>query len=151
MRKFFFSFLLILLIIITSIAYLGNISRVQFNEYAIKLSLIDNGKNLINNDSLVTLKKPTKSNSIERYNYLEKYPFLNKCNLNTGVNSVNNFISNNSSDSDDSLFDYSQPTSNDTHETRVIKGIMVRIYRILIDAKICDLPFYYHAQGLFSD
>lgn len=130
MRKFFFSFLLILLIIITSIAYLGNISRVQFNEYAIKLSLIDDGKNLIKNDSLVTLKKRTKSNSIERYNYLGKYPFLNKCSLNTGVNSnsVNSFINNNSSDSDDSLFDYSQPTSNDTHETRVIKGIMVRIY-----------------------
>lgn len=40
-RKYFLSFLLILLIIITSIAYLGNINRTQFsaNQYGVKLTL----------------------------------------------------------------------------------------------------------------
>ena len=121
MRKYFFTFLVTTAIIIFTLAFLENSEFISYDSN--ESVLIKRSQTTINNncayaESKVKVSVPEKTET--KYNYLKKYPSILDCNIAT--QSVQPFqvdILKN-----DPL-DFSLPAQNETHEKRVVRGVVV--------------------------
>jgi hypothetical protein len=140
MKKFFYSFLIILVVIITSIAYLGNINYSQINEYNKKASysflnfnarqplqvkylyesnhIVSNKEeeNRYENDQ--SFQKAKKPDQTEKYNFLAKYKNVLDCSLN-----YSKWLPNESAENRN--YNYIQPAPKELLDVRILKAVLV--------------------------
>lgn len=112
-KKYFLSFLILVLVILTSIAYLGEINQnlfVKKLDYQSDLVV----SQLVNNPVI----KSVNENKTEEFNFVKKYPWTRECGLNTKI--IKNFES-----STQDEIDYSQPADLNTHQLRIIRAVLV--------------------------
>ena len=109
MKKYFYLFLITLVIIVTSIAYMGNNTN-HLNHYE-KLEIFsDSSSSSSSNDNI-------------KYNFLNQYPNMLNCNINySKMAPINN---NNNNNNNSIKYNYSQPANHLTHDYRILRAIIV--------------------------
>lgn len=113
MRKYFYSFLLLALVFITCIAYLGNINRTQLTSLTIQRLA-----------SIHTVQQEPCNKKIN-FNFMQRYPKVRECNIESLlVKSYEQDSEYNSSMANSDNFDYSKPAANETHQLRIVKGVL---------------------------
>ncbi|CAF0802523.1 unnamed protein product [Brachionus calyciflorus] len=115
-KKYFLSFLVLILIIFTSIAYLGQIDQSFLNQkYKSSNYVISSNKPTGSEDKN---KFDQKQDVSFNFNFVQAYPWVKGCNLNSSL--FSNFDLSNQIE-----LDYSQPSPSETHEIRIVRGVLV--------------------------
>ena len=131
MRKYFYTFILTTLVIIVSIAYLGNVSKDQLSNFAIKLT-----------SNLNEASNELYAISSNKYDFTERYPSIYTCNLNYSVLTRDQINFNpNSIDK----YDYSTPAPDDMLDARVTRAVLVYFPIEMVNDFIFEFKWLYRS------
>jgi hypothetical protein len=116
-KKYFYSILLTTVLIIFSIAYFDNLEYIRYSTD--QSTAFIKSSRIAKNNPILTKFQPQAQPEI-KYNFLKQYPSVLEC------SPASKFIQ---PFEDDPLknetYDYSKPAKNETHDQRVVRGVVV--------------------------